>query len=170
MYYRGYYGSLRKKDGQFEGRIKDLYEDVSYSGATEEEAQEAFEKAVDKYIEVKKKHKRRVSITIAGIFAVLFFTLVLTCPNSSKHKEKFTEVVMATMADDEDNISALMLSKMFGMDISILGALVFTKDYFLFSEGYVRIDGKNVKVSFGIFGHVFIVVKPEQLTKLLDME
>ena len=177
MYYRGYYGHLRKKGDHFEGHIKDICEEVSYSGATEDEAEEEFQKAVDKYIETKRKHKKKVSLTLLGVISALVFIMVLTCPNSSKHKEKFVEVVMATMSDnnedDDDMAYMLMFSKMFGMDESILSIIktkVVTKDYFVFSVGYVRIDGKNVKVSFGILGHVFTTIKSEEINKIVNMD
>ena len=50
MYYNGFFGVLKERNGKFEGYIKDIPEDIYYSGATEEEAQAAFRREVDKYI------------------------------------------------------------------------------------------------------------------------
>lgn len=35
MYYNGFFGVLKERSGKFEGYIKDIPEDIYYSGATE---------------------------------------------------------------------------------------------------------------------------------------
>lgn len=71
MYYNGFFGVLKERNGKFEGYIKDIPEDIYYSGATEEEAQAAFRREVDKYIAERRKRRRVTAWVISGVVVAL---------------------------------------------------------------------------------------------------
>lgn len=102
MYYNGFFGVLKERNGKFEGYIKDIPEDIYYSGATEEEAQAAFRREVDRYIAERRKRRRLTAWVISGVVVALVVALASSCPDSGKHKDKFSEVVLASVMNDKD--------------------------------------------------------------------
>ncbi len=167
MYYKGFFGTLKERNGKFEGYIKDIY----YSGATEEESQAAFRREVDKYIAERRKRRRLTAWVISCVVVALVVALASSCPDSGKHKDKFSEVVLASIMTDEEMGELGMLSSLFGVDnifAKYCESLVYTEDYVLFSVGYMQCDDKIQTVSVGVLGRVFVTKKPSELRALFD--
>lgn len=171
MYYNGFFGNLKERNGKFEGYIKDIPEDIYYSGATEEEAQAAFRREVDKYITERRKRRRLTAWVISGVVVALAMALTLSCPDSGKHKNKFSEVVLASVMTDKEMGELGMLSSLFGVDnifAKYCESLIYTEDYVLFSVGYMQREDKIQTVSVGVLGRVFVTKKPSELKVLFD--
>lgn len=171
MYYKGFFGVLKERNGKFEGYIKDIPEDIYYSGATEEESQAAFRREVDKYIAERRKRRRLTAWVISCVVVALVVALASSCPDSGKHKDKFSEVVLASIMTDEEMGELGMLSSLFGVDnifAKYCESLVYTEDYVLFSVGYMQCDDKIQTVSVGVLGRVFVTKKPSELKALFD--
>ena len=171
MYYNGFFGVLKERNGKFEGYIKDIPEDIYYSGATEEEAQAAFRREVDKYIAERRKRRRVIAWVVSGVVVALVVALASSCPDSRKHKDKFSEVVLASVMNDKDMGELGMLSSLFGVDnifAKYCESLIYTEDYFLFSVGYMQRDEKIQTVSVGVLGRVLVTKKPSELKALFD--
>lgn len=171
MYYNGFFGTLKERNGKFEGYIKDIPEDIYYSGATEEEAQAAFRQEVDKYIAERRKRRRLTAWVISGVVVALALALTVSCPDSGKHKNKFSEVVLASVMTDKEMGELGMLSSLFGVDnifAKYCESLIYTEDNVLFSVGYMQRDDKIQTVSVGVLGRVFVTKKPSELKVLFD--
>ena len=171
MYYNGFFGTLKERNGKFEGYIKDIPEDIYYSGATEEEAQAAFRREVDKYIAERRKRRRVTAWVISGVVVALVVALASSCPDSGKHKDKFSEVVLASVMNDKDMGELAIMAGLFGMDnlfAKYCESLIYTEDYVLFSVGYMQRDEKIQTVSVGVLGRVFVTKKPSELKALFD--
>lgn len=171
MYYNGFFGVLKERNGKFEGYIKDIPEDIYYSGATEEEAQAAFRREVDRYIAERRKRRRLTAWVISGVVVALVVSLASSCPDSRKHKDKFSEVVLASVMNDKDMGELAIMTGLFGMDnlfAKYCESLIYTEDYVLFSVGYMQRDEKIQTVSVGVLGRVFVTKKPSELKALFD--
>lgn len=171
MYYNGFFGTLKERNGEFEGYIKDIPGDIYYSGATEEEAQAAFRREVDKYIAERRKRRRLTAWVISGVVVALVVALASSCPDSGKHKDKFSEVVLASVMNDKDMGELAIMAGLFGMDnlfAKYCESLIYTEDYVLFSVGYMQRDEKIQTVSIGVLGRVFVTKKPSELKALFD--
>lgn len=171
MYYNGFFGVLKERNGKFEGYIKDIPEDIYYSGATEEEAQAAFRREVDKYIAERRKRRRVTAWVISGVVVALVVALASSCPDLGKHKNKFSEVVLASVMNDKDMGELAIMAGLLGMDnlfAKYCESLIYTEDYVLFSVGYMQRDEKIQTVSVGVLGRVFVTKKPSELKALFD--
>lgn len=108
---------------------------------------------------------------ISGVVVALVVALASSCPDSGKHKDKFSEVVLASVMNDKDMGELGMLSSLFGVDnifAKYCESLIYTEDYVLFSVGYMQRDEKIQTVSVGVLGRVFVTKKPSELKALFD--
>ena len=153
MYYNGFFGVLKERNGKFEGYIKDIPEDIYYSGATEEEAQAAFRREVDKYIAERRKRRRVIAWVVSGVVVALVVALASSCPDSRKHKDKFSEVVLASVMNDKDMGELGMLSSLFGVD-NIFAKYCFLL-YFMIQKNMTKILLKKCWKSFRKFRWIF---------------
>lgn len=109
----------------------------------------------------------------ALILAILFATMVFTCPDRQDHEEAIQEVTKEWMGDKiEENLGGngiigKIINKMitnitgFGTDMAVSNFLD-VKNYVVCSVGRIRIgDSEEKTVSLGIFGHVFTFGKED---------
>lgn len=111
-----------------------------------------------------KRHRR--AVTWLAVAAVLFFALLMTCPDEAKHREAVSREVMEVVRDgmgtpDTGNGTIDLLGGMFGQAIAsrlvdaVVGQFMEVDNYLIFSVGTLHYDGKSKAVSFGVLGHVF---------------
>lgn len=137
--------------------------------------------------EPKKKSGCTPWLIAALILAILFATMVFTCPDRQDHEAAIQEVTKAWVGDKVDeNISGItgiggafgdLINKAikeltgFGTD-KIVSKYLDVKNYVICSVGSVNVgDNKDKMVSLGVFGHVFTFGKEDiekAWTKAMD--
>jgi len=109
------------------------------------------------------------------ILAILFATMVFTCPGKRAHEQAIQQVTQSFVNDkveqksplDEDGIFGRMLNELiknvtgYGTDMAVTHFLD-VKNYLVCSVGKMSIgDHKDKMVSLGLFGHVFTFDKED---------
>ena len=134
-----------------------------------------------RYMPVQDEPKKRSGCTpwliAALVLAILFGTMVLTCPKRQAHEQAIQEVTKAWVGDKVDeNLGAItgvggvfgdLINKAlkqltgFGTD-KVISNYLDVKNYFVCSVGRMSIDDNEDKmVSLGLFGHVFTFGKED---------
>lgn len=115
-----------------------------------------------------------------AVAAVLFFALLMTCPDEAKHRDAVSREIMEAVRDemgrpDTGSETIDLLGGMFGQAIAsqlvdaIVGQFMEVDNYFIFSVGTLHYDGKSKTVSFGVLGHVF-TFDSQDIRKAVDNE
>ena len=137
--------------------------------------------------EPKKKSGCTPWLLAALILAILFATMVFTCPDRNDHETAIQEVTKAWVGDKvDDNLGAItgvggvfgdLINKAlkeltgFGTD-KIISNYLDVKNYLVCSVGRMSIgDNEDKMVSLGVFGHVFTFGKEDiekAWTKAMD--
>ena len=127
--------------------------------------------------EPKKKSGCTPWLIAALVLAILFGTMVLTCPKRQAHEQAIQEVTKAWVGDKVDeNLGAItgvggvfgdLINKAlkqltgFGTD-KVISNYLDVKNYFVCSVGRMSIgDNEDKMVSLGLFGHVFTFGKED---------
>lgn len=127
--------------------------------------------------EPKKKSGCTPWLLAALILAILFATMVFTCPDRQKHEEAIQEVTKAWVGDKVDenmgNITGMggvfgdLINKAlkeltgFGTD-KVISSYLDVTNYLVCSVGHMSIGNNEEKmVSLGLFGHVFTFGKED---------
>lgn len=164
MEYRHYYCTPKptfKGDGYY-GTVSGIKNAKMIEAATVDEFEEEFHRYVDEYLreyEEKKGKKTRRTIVWCSVLAVLFISLIFTCPDKQKHVEALNSLTSSILNDQisEDSEGWEYLGAMLGN--KLLGAVfdnnVYVDNYVIFSIGKMTFEGEDNIVSFGIFNHVF---------------
>ncbi len=127
---------------------------------------------------------------IAGmILAILFATMVFTCPDRHAHEEAIQEVTKEWLGDKvQENLGAFTGNSGFGSIVNDIVSKIVREwtdsgtefaltnflevdNYIVCSVGHIKIGDEDKTVSFGIFGHVFTFDKndlEELWAKALD--
>ena len=134
-----------------------------------------------RYMPVQDEPKKRSGCTpwliAALVLAILFGTMVLTCPKRQAHEQAIQEVTKAWVGDKVDeNLGAItgvggvfgdLINKAlkqltgFGTD-KVISNYLDVKNYFVCSVGRMSIgDNEDKMVSLGLFGHVFTFGKED---------
>jgi hypothetical protein len=111
---------------------------------------------------------------VYGIIAVVFLVAILTNPSQDRHKEvlktKLNAFMQKTLKEtpvDPTNPFA-QAGQTFGIMLGdlmvdkILGSLVSTDNYLIFSTTKLTIDGEPKVIGFGAFGNVFLSGKIDE--------
>lgn len=130
------------------------------------------------YVEEPKKKSGCTPWLIAAlILAILFATMVFTCPSEADHEAAIQEVTKSWVGDKVDeNLSGItgvggvfgdLINKAlkeltgFGTD-KVISSYLDVKNYVVCSVGRMAIgDGEEKMVSLGVFGHVFTFGKDD---------
>lgn len=175
LYYRSMKGSLKELDGEFFGKVEDVFPTVNFSGKTVAEAETAFHHAVDNHLEEKHKKTRNRILISAGVTALLLLTMITTCPDTEKHKSRFNEAVTDVLhqktADKEmDAFDQFLTGIASSVVRSMTSELITSENYFLFSVGKLYFDGEAKPISIGMFNHVFLLVSSNDISSFIDEE
>ena len=111
------------------------------------------------------RRKRNTALRL-GVAALVFFLLLMTCPDERKHREAVSREVAQAVRDeigmpDTGSETIDFLGGMLGHAIAsnivdaVINEYVVVDKYFIFSVGTLHYDGHDKTVSFGILGHVF---------------
>ena len=127
--------------------------------------------------EPKKKSGCTPWLIAALILAILFGTMVMTCPNRQDHESAIQEVTKAWVGDKvDDNLGEITgMGGMFGDLINkaikeltgfgtdkVISKYLDVKNYVICSVGRMSIgDNEEKMVSLGVFGHVFTFGKED---------
>ena len=128
-------------------------------------------------VETKKKSGCTPWLLAALILAILFGTMVFTCPGREDHEQAIQEVTKAWVGDKVDeNLGAItgvggvfgdLINKAlkeltgFGTD-KVISSYLDVKNYLVCSVGRMSIgDNEDKMVSLGLFGHVFTFGKED---------
>ena len=128
-------------------------------------------------VETKKKSGCTPWLLAALILAILFGTMVFTCPGREAHEQAIQEVTKAWVGDKVDeNLGAItgvggvfgdLINKAlkeltgFGTD-KVISSYLDVKNYLVCSVGRMSIgDNEDKMVSLGLFGHVFTFGKED---------
>ena len=129
------------------------------------------------YVEEPKKKGCTPWLIAALILAILFATMVFTCPSSDDHKAAIQEVTKEWVGDkvDENLGSITGVGGVFGDLINkaikeltgigtdnVISKFLDVKNYVICSVGRMTVgEGEEKMVSLGIFGHVFTFGKDD---------
>ena len=125
------------------------------------------------------RRKRNTALRL-GVAALVFFLLLMTCPDERKHRDAVTheimEVVQSEMGSPDTGSPTIdLLGGIFGGAIAkqivnaAVGQFMEVDNYFIFSVGTVHYGDESKTVSFGILGHVF-TFSSDDLRKAIDRE
>ena len=127
---------------------------------------------------VKKKKSYWGCLVFLLVLAICIAAMVLTCPDSKRHKEVITNVMTESISDMAAKGAAD--NDLLAQGIRIVGNMLIGKvadtavdnmltvdNYFICSLGKVHYDGKDHYVSAGVLGHIFTINK-EDLTKAAE--
>lgn len=175
LYYRSMKGSLKELDGEFFGKIEDVFPTVNFSGKTVAEAETAFHHAVDNYLEEKHKKTRSRILISAGVTALLLLTMIMTCPDTEKHQTRFNEAVADALHQKtaDENMGAIgqfLIGIASSMVSSVTSDMITSENYFLFSVGKLYFEGEAKPISIGMFNHVFLLVSSDDISSFIDEE
>lgn len=175
LYYRSMKGSLKELDGEFFGKVEDVFPTVNFSGKTVAEAETAFHHAVDNHLEEKHKKTRSRILISAGVTALLLLTMIMTCPDTEKHQTRFNEAVADALhqmtADEEMGaIGQFMIGIASSVVSSMTPEMITSKNYVLFSVGKLYFDGEAKPISIGMFNHVFLLVSSDDIRNFIEEE